>query len=89
MAGAFDWRPALAVIRATYSEGAAYPLYRIISSNKQRPVLPETVAQQILANAGKYPVSLWSIAEATASANARKTVRAVNKIAKEEHWFET
>ena len=88
MAGAFDWRPALNVIRATYAEGSAYPLYIISSSSKLQLILPDSVSQQVLADATKYPVSLWTIAEATASANSRKTVRAVGQVAKEERWFE-
>jgi hypothetical protein len=84
LAGAFDWRSALSVIRATYVEDAAYPLSQIVTAKTR---MPETVAQQVLNNARDYPVSLWSMAEGIANASARKTVRAVGRVAKADRWF--
>ena len=88
MAGALEWSAALAVIRSTYREGAAYSLPRVSPTGKQRLILTEAVARQVLDNASDYPVSLWSMAEATASASARKTLRSVSHVAKLDHWFE-
>ena len=82
-----DWRSALLIIRSTYAEGAAYRLMRM--TRRQGTVkLPETISQQILANARDFPVFLWELAERVASANARKAVRPVAQVAKQERWFD-
>jgi hypothetical protein len=43
--------------------------------------------QQVFANPREYPLALWDLAEIAASAAARKAVRTVSQIAKEERWF--
>ncbi len=83
LAGKLDWRSSLSIIRATYAEGAAYPLAVRASASR----VPETVAQQILGNARDYPLSLWSAAESVADANARRAVQPVGKVAKQDRWF--
>jgi hypothetical protein len=87
VSGALDWRSALSIIRSTYVlEGAAADIERVLVNRRSAP-LPETVSQQVLANAKDYPVQLWELAENVASANARKAVRAVGKVAQKERWF--
>ena len=88
MSNALDWPSALAVIRSTYAEGVSYPLSRFVAPSRGLRELPETVAQQVLGNAADYPLSLWQVAETSASFIARKDIRLVSRIAKEDHWFD-
>jgi hypothetical protein len=84
LTGTLDWRTALSIIRATDAEGVAHPLAQASAAVAR---MPETVVQQILSNARDYPLSLWSIAESVVNVSARKAVRPVGKVAKDDRWF--
>ena len=53
----------------------------------EQVTLPSSIVDTILARATKYPVPLWELAEGLAYARARKAIRPVGKVAKEERWF--
>ena len=79
-----DWSAAMAIVRATYKQGAAYQIRRLGLIAR----MPDQVANEVLAvNPSQYPVTVWEIAESVASAKARKAVKAVGPIAKAEKWF--
>ena len=62
-------------------------LERVAAMLGRPVVIPEAVVQQVLAASRDYPVSLWESAEAIASAQVRKRIQAVGRIAKKDHWF--
>jgi len=82
-ANELGWTEALSIVRKTYTQGAAYQLQRMISGKD----LPEAVAGEVLANPRMYPCALWDTAERFASAKARKAVRAVGQVARQDRWF--
>jgi hypothetical protein len=85
LAGTLPWRSALSVIRSTYSQGASSHLVRLLF--REGITLPDDVVDTILARAKSDPVALWDLAESIASMRARKAVRAVGRVAREERWF--
>jgi hypothetical protein len=88
LTGKFDWTKALSVIRSTYSQGVHYALANITYSQSRRLTLPEEVCEQVLSHATDYPLALWDVAERTASMLARRAVRPVAEVARQERWFE-
>ena len=87
LAGELEWRPALAVIRSTYADGAWSQIMRVSAGGPRRATLPEAIAQQVLSAPRDYPVHLWELAETGSAAKARKAVRAVGIVARKERWF--
>lgn len=83
LAGVLEWETGLSIIRATYGEGITGPLTQVPAAMR----MPEAVARQVLSNARDYPVSLWSIAESVANASARKAIRPVGKVSRDDRWF--
>ena len=83
LSGALDWTTCLGIVRETYDQGAFYS----ISPMTEEVNLPTHVAEKILAASDNYPATLWDCSDAVAAANARKAVRAVGVVAKNENWF--
>ena len=85
MADVLSWESALSIIRLTYNQGASHALVRLLCRDGFK--LPESVVSKVLTRAKNYPVVLWEMAEGIASARARKAIRAVGRVAREERWF--
>jgi hypothetical protein len=85
LAGVLPWHSAVSTIKSTYRQGASHYLIGFLF--RERAKLPESVVDMILARAKDYPVPLWELAEGAASARARKAIRPVGKVAREERWF--
>jgi hypothetical protein len=83
LAGELEWPEALNVVKKTYAQGAAYSLQSVLHGD----VLPQFVSDEVLSNARLYPGFLWDAAERAASAKARKAIRAVGKVAKQDKWL--
>jgi hypothetical protein len=84
LSGELKWPSAMKIIQATYAQGAAYHLQRLITPGR---TLPDEIASEVLRNPTQYPATLWDFAESVASTKARRAIRAVGPIAKAEKWF--
>ena len=85
LASVLSWQSALSIIRATYKQGASHYMMGFLF--RPHATLPGNVVDTILARAGSYPVAIWELAEGIASARARRAIRPVAKVAREERWF--
>lgn len=81
---ALPWQSALSIIRSTYTRGASQQIAHLLLG--KRIALPDSVADEILTKAKRYPVDLWEIAEANASERTRRAIRPVGRVARDEHW---
>ncbi|WP_441238289.1 NACHT domain-containing protein [Bradyrhizobium sp. 930_D9_N1_4] len=86
MNNAIEWDEALRIVRDSYERGirATELDYRLRNGTV---AMSMSVYSEILSNSLSYPTVLCDAAEAAAARAARKAVRPVSAIAKNERWF--
>jgi hypothetical protein len=85
MEGQLEWDSALKIVREVYlrrDEFEFWPEWR-----SRTKAMPERIANEILSRPHLYPTDLWDEAETCATAKARRAVRAIGRIARDEKWF--
>jgi hypothetical protein len=85
--GVYDWQLALAIIRSTYAQGAAYRIARLTDTLPRGKTIPDFVMQHVLQEATQYPMYLCECVEGLASVQARRAVKPVAQVARRDRWF--
>lgn len=86
MSNALEWDEALHIVRDTYARGihATELDYRLRNGKVS---MPTQVYSEILSNFLLYPAALCDAAESAATRAARKAVKPVSVVAKNDRWF--
>lgn len=80
------WPSAAAAARRAYTQGVAVPVSRFRWPNRPETRLPRDLAESIVDDASRYPLTLVSMAEASCRTHVGLEVLPLAEVAQQEHW---